>query len=325
MLDLTRLKVFREVAIHGSFTKAAEAMGYTQPSISHQVAQLERELSAQLFERQARRVTLTPAGEVFLRHVQAVLIQLADAEREVAETAGTGGRLLRLASFPTAAATLIPPAAADFRARHPRGELRLTEADPPLSVPALLAGEHDLAVIYDYPALGAAVDPALELEPLCLDHMVVALPPGHGAASSAQVTLAGLATAQWIAPHSSICRDAFEFTCRSAGFAPAVVSETNDYQAMQGLVAAGVGVALLPRLAVAVSHRPDVILRPLDSTVIERVTFIATRSGAYRSPLVTAFRAALRIAASTVAAPGLPLEIFEPEHVTAQPAGRPRM
>jgi len=159
MLDLTRLKVFREVAIHGSFTKAAEAMGYTQPSISHQVAQLERELSAQLFERQTRRVTLTPAGQVFLRHVQTVLVQLADAEREVAETAGTGGRLLRLASFPTAAATLIPPAAADFRARHPRGELRLTEADPPLSVPALLAGEHDLAVIYDYPVLGAAVDP----------------------------------------------------------------------------------------------------------------------------------------------------------------------
>src|SRR5215472_6022223 len=314
MLDLTRLKVFRAVAVHGSFTKAAAALGYAQPSVSHQVAQLERELSVQLFERQARRVTLTPAGQVFLRHVQAVLVQLADAEREVAETARTGGRLLRLASFPTAAATLMPAAVATFRAQRPGSELRLTEADPPASVPALLAGEHDLALTYDYPVLGAAVDPALDLEPLCLDHMVVALPPGHGAASSAQVTLAGLATAQWIAPHSSICRDAFEFTCRSAGFAPAVVSETNDYQAMQGLVAAGVGVALLPRLAVAMSQRPDVILRPLDRTVIERVTFIATRSGAYRSPLVTAFRAAL---------PGLPLEMFEPEHDTAQRAGHP--
>ena len=325
MLDLTRLKVFRAVASYGSFTKAAEAMGYSQPSISHQVAQLERELSAQLFERQARRVTLTPAGKVFLRHVQAVLVQLADAEREVAETARTGGRLLRLASFPTAAATLMPPAVAAFRARQPGSELRLTEADPPVSVPALVAGEHDLAVTYDYPVLGAAADPALELEPLCLDHMVVALPPGHGAASSGRVTLAGLATAEWIAPHSSVCRDALEFACRSAGFAPAVVSETNDYQAMQGLVAAGVGVALLPRLAVAVSRRPDVILRPLDNTVIERVTFIATRAGAYQSPLVTAFRAALRMAAATVAAPGLPLEMFEPEQDTAQPADRPGM
>src|SRR5215469_14636458 len=149
MLDLTRLKVFRAVASYGSFTKAAEAMGYSQPSISHQVAQLERELSAQLFERQPRRVALTPAGEVFLRHVQAVLI----------------------------------------RAQQPGSELRLAEADPPVSVPALLAGEHDLAVTYDYPVLGAAADLALELEPLCLDHMVVALPPGHGAASSGRVTL----------------------------------------------------------------------------------------------------------------------------------------
>ena len=219
MLELTRLKVFREVAIHGSFTKAAEAMGYAQPSISHQVAQLERELSAQLFERQPRRVTLTPAGKVFLRHVQAVLVQLADAEREVAETAGTGGRLLRLASFPTAAATLMPAAVGAFRAQQPGSELRLTEADPPASVPALLAGEHDLAVIYDYPMLGAAADPALELEPVCLDQMAVVLPPGHSAAASGQVTLAALATAPWIAPHSSVCRDAFEFACRRAGFA----------------------------------------------------------------------------------------------------------
>ena len=124
-------------------------------------------------------------------------------------------------------------------------------------------------------------------------------------------------------PHSSVCRDAFEFACRSAGFAPTVVSETNDYQAMQGLVAAGVGVALLPRLAVATSHRPDVALRPLDSTVIERITFIATRAGGYRSPLVTAFRAALRMAASAVAAPELPLEMFEPQHNTDRaPSGR---
>jgi len=151
------------------------------------------------------------------------------------------------------------------------------------------------------------------------------LPPEHGAASSSHVTLADLATAQWIAPHSSVCRQAFEFACRGAGFAPAVASETNDYQAMLGLVAAGVGIALLPRLAVAVSRRPDVILRPLDSTVIERVTFIATRSGAYRSPLVTAFRAALRVAASAVAAPGLPLEMFEPEHDIVQSAGHPGM
>jgi DNA-binding transcriptional LysR family regulator len=100
------------------------------------------------------------------------------------------------------------------------------------------------------------------------------------------------------------------------------VGSRSGYERSRGRGLAGVGVALLPRLAVAVSRRPDVILRPLDNTVIERITFIATRAGAYQSPLVTIFRAALRMAAATVAAPGLPLEMFEPERDTAQPAGR---
>jgi DNA-binding transcriptional LysR family regulator len=317
MLDLTRLRVFREVAVRGSFTKAAEALGYAQPSISHHVAQLERELHAQLFERQPRQVRLTPAGQVFLRHVQDVLVQLGDAEREVAEAVRTGGRLLRLASFTAAAATLMPAAVAAFRARRPGTELRLTEADPPVSLPALIEGEHDLALVYDYPALKAQTDPAVELEPLSLDHMAVVLSPDHPAAASDRVELADLSTTPWIAPHGSVCRDAFDLACRGAGFSPIVASETNDYLAMQGLVAAGAGAALLPRLAVAAPHRPDVVLRPLAGAVIERVTFIATRAGAYRSPLVEAFRDALRVAASTTAAPGLPLEVFDPEHAIA--------
>ena len=129
MLELTRLKVFREVASLGSFTKAAETLGYAQPSISHHVAQLERELGTQLFERQARRVQLTPAGEVLLGHVRSVLIQLADAEREVAETARLGGRVLRVTAFPTAAATLIPAAVAAFREGSPRVGLGQAKID----------------------------------------------------------------------------------------------------------------------------------------------------------------------------------------------------
>jgi DNA-binding transcriptional LysR family regulator len=313
MLELTRLKVFREVASLGSFTKAAETLGYAQPSISHHVAQLERELGAQLFERQARRVRLTPAGQVFLGHVRSVLVQLADAEREVAETAGAGGRSLRVAAFPTAAATLMPSAVAAFRDASPGVDLRLTEGDPPESGPALVAGDHDLALVYDYPALGAAQEPGIDLEPLFVDHMALALPAAHPLAGADSIGLDALRQEPWLAPHSSLCRDAFDFACRSAGFAPQVVSETNDYMAMQGLVAAGVGVALLPRLAVAMSRRRGVVLLPLSQLVIERVTFIATRSGAYRSPVADAFRAALRQAVCDVADPDLPLETFEPE------------
>jgi DNA-binding transcriptional LysR family regulator len=317
MLGLTRLKVFREVACLGSFTKAAETLGYAQPSISHHVAQLERELGAQLFERQARRVQLTPAGQVFLGHVQSVLIQLADAEREVAETAKVGGRVLRVVAFPTAAATLIPPAVAAFRDGLPEVDLRLTEADPPESVPALVAGDHDLALVYDYPALGSNPEAGADLEPLFVDHMAVAVPAAHPLATSGSVRLEQLSHETWLAPHSSVCRDAVDFACRKAGFVPDVVSETNDYMAAQGLVASGVGVALLPRLAVAMSRRPGVALLPLSEPVIERVTFIATRSGAYRSPLTDAFRAVLRQAVAGVSDPVLPLEEFEPRQAVA--------
>ena len=318
MLELTRLKVFREVACLGSFTKAAETLGYAQPSISHHVAQLERELGAQLFERQARRVQLTPAGQVFLGHGQSVLIQLADAEREVAETAKVGGRVLRVAAFPTAAATLIPAAVAAFREGSPKVDLRLPEADPPESMPALVAGDHDLALVYDYPALGGSPEPGVDLEPLFVDHMAVAGPAAHPLAGSGSVRLEQLSRETWLAPHSSVCRDAVDFACRKAGFVPDVVSETNDYMAAQGLVAAGVGVALLPRLAVAMSRRPGVALLTLSELVIERVTFIATRSGAYRPPLTDAFRATLRQAVAGISDPDLPLEDFEPQAVAAR-------
>jgi DNA-binding transcriptional LysR family regulator len=325
MLELTRLKVFREVASLGSFTKAADVLGYAQPSISHHIAQLERELGAQLFERQPRRVQLTPAGEVFLRHAQSVLIRLADAEREVAETVQAGGRRLRLAAFPTAAATLMPVAAGTFRAEKPGVDLRLTEADPPAALPSLLAGDQDLALVYDYPVLGELSEAAAELEPLFADHMTAALPSGHPYADAAQVPLESLSGDRWVTPHSSVCREAIVFACRSAGFAPTVVTETNDYMAMQGLVAAGVGIALMPRLATAIAQRPGVVFRPLAETVIERVTFIATRAGAYRSPVLDAFRAALRAAVTSAdEAAALSLEAFDPGQAFSSqvPAGR---
>jgi DNA-binding transcriptional LysR family regulator len=321
MLDLTRLRVFREVATLGSFTRAAESLGYTQPSVSHHIAQLERELGAQLFERQPRRVRLTAAGQVFLGHAQAVLVRLIDAQREVAETAQAGGGLLRVAAFATAAATLIPAAAGAFRRRLPSVKLRFTEADPQDALPRLLAGDQDLAIVYDYPALGERPGPAADLEPMFADHMAVALPSGHPMAGAASVPLAALGQDDWIVPHDSVCRDAVVFACRNAGFTPAVVSETNDYLAMQGLVAAGLGVALLPRLAGTVPQRPGVLLRPLADPVIDRVTFVASRPGAYRSPVMDAFRAALRDALAQPAGlgTGLPLEAFDPQQAAARP------
>jgi DNA-binding transcriptional LysR family regulator len=311
MIEVTRLKVFREVARRESFTATAEALHMSQPSVSNQIAQLEREVGARLLERGARRVRLTPAGEVLIGHVEAILLRLGDAQREVSETARIGVRRLRVAAFPTAAATLLPPAIAAFRGRLPEVDLALVEADPPVSLPALLAGEHDMVVVYDYPALSSSQPDGVDLEPLFVDQMAVAVPADHPLAAQPQVTLGDLARERWCAPNPCLCRDAFEFACRRAGFSPEVVSQTNDYMAMQGLVASGVGIAVLPRLAAAIAVRPGVAVRPLAPRTLERVTFIASRAGFRQTAAAAAMRSALRSASTRVGVHDLPLETFD--------------
>src|SRR5579875_1542255 len=311
MIEATRLRVFREVARRESFTATAEALHMSQPSVSNQVAQLEREVGARLLDRGTRRVRLTPAGEVLLGHVEAVLLRLADAQREVAETVRVGVRRLRVAAFPTAAATLLPPAVAEFRKGLPDVELALIEADPPVSMPALLAGDHDIVLVYDYPALSAPAPSGVDLEPLFVDQMAVALPADHPFVGYSEVTLGDLADERWCAPNPCLCRDAFEYACRRAGFTPHVVSQTNDYLAMQGLVASGVGIAVLPRLAAAIAIRPGVAVRPLAPRTLERVTFLGSRAGFAQTAAASALRAALRAASTRIGRDELPLETFD--------------
>ena len=322
MLESTRLRVFYEVARSGSFTAAANALGYTQPAISHQIAQLEKELGAQLVERGSRRLRLTPAGEVLFDHARSILASLADAERHLAETIEAGGRQLHIAAFPTASATILPPAVSRFRAANPAVELRLTEAEPPLAIPYLMDGACELALIYRYPLLRAPEESGVDLDAVFADQMALALPADHALAPASAVSLVELAAEPWVAAHDTACRDAFVHACRTAGFQPRVVSETNDYAAMQGLVAGGVGVGLVPRLAAGLSNHPGVVLRPLAERLIERVTFIATRSGAYRSPAAQVITSLLHQEVREATPSGLPLEPLEVE--TPTPTSRRR-
>lgn len=323
MIELTRLRAFHEVARRASFTSAAAALGFSQPAISHQIAQLEREVGTTLVERSARRVRLTPAGEVLLGHVEAILARLADAERELAEVAHLGHRRLQVAAFATAATTVLPPAVGAFRRRLPQVALTLIEADPADSLPGLLAGEHDAALTYDYPSLASPQHEGLELDPLFVDQMCVALPVGHPLAARDDVPLTALADEPWAAPHHTVCRDALELACRTAGFAPRVMSQTNDYMVMQGLVAAGAGVAVMPRLAAAITVRPGVVVRPLLGEPLERVTFLATRSGTADTPVLAALAEELVAAIAQVSPFGLPLEAFEAEGAHDRSAARP--
>src|SRR5438067_1527521 len=153
MLDVKRLRVLREVARTGSFSAAAEELGYTQPAVSQQISALEREAGTRLLQRGARGVTLTDAGRTLVEHADAILARLSVAEDELEAIAGLRGGRLRLASFPTAGATLVPLAIAMFSDRHPDVELSLIEAEIEESLPRLKAGELDVALIFEYSSL----------------------------------------------------------------------------------------------------------------------------------------------------------------------------
>ncbi len=295
-MDTTRLRVFREVVRQGSFTGAATALHVSQPAVSQHIAKLEQELGCPLLERTSRRVRTTPAGEVFLRHVETLLTRIDDARRELAALTRSDAGQLRLTVFPSAAASFVPAVVGAFREAFPKVRVSLSEADPPVALPRLLAGDTDLAVVYDYPIVGGTRDPRTADTVIMKDRMAVAVPRDDALAHPRLIPLDALADRQWIAPGPSMCRDAFDEACRRAGFAPDVVSETNDYQAMLGLVEAGVGIAIVPRMFAATARRQTVALRSLTASRLERVVSVVCRAGAPMTPAMEAMGSMLRAA-----------------------------
>jgi DNA-binding transcriptional LysR family regulator len=283
-IDTTRLRVFREVVERGSFTAAAVALNISQPAVSQHVAKLEQETGCALLERSSRRVRLTQAGEVYLGHVQSLLAGLDEAHRELAALAGAATGQLRMAAFPSAAATVVPPVIGAFHQNMPKVRIGLHEADPPVSLPKLIAGDLDLVLAYDYPMLGVPRDPRVVWQVVALDAMAAALPTGHPLSAQDRIGLAQLAGQRWAAPHHAVCRDALELACRKAGFQPDIVAETNDYTAMLGMVASGVGVAVVPRLLTSGTLPGGVVLRPLDGTRLVRTLAVVRRVAGDQTP-----------------------------------------
>src|ERR671937_40243 len=198
MLDVRRMRILREVAARGSFSAAAEALAYTQSAISQQIAALEREVGTKLVERNARGIRLTDAGEALVRHTEAVLANLAEAEAELEAIAGLRGGRVRLASFPSAGSAIVPQAIANFRSRHPAVELSLIEAEPDESLPRLRAGELDVALTYSPSLVNEESLRGLDIEHLLDDPFYLVLPAGHPLASKAKVRLKDLAGEPWI-------------------------------------------------------------------------------------------------------------------------------
>lgn len=258
MLDLKRLRILREVAQRGSFSAAADALYVSQSAISQQIAALEAEVGSPLLLRLRGGPVLTDAGALLVSHADAAIARLEQAERELAELSGMRAGQLRLVSFASASATIVTAAAARFRERYPEIRLSLTEADPEESIPRLKRGDFDIAIVYDFELHPFSPDRDLVLTPLLVEQMHAGLPADHPLAGGSSLRLEQLASEPWLCGSSeSSCRQLTIRSCEQAGFSPDISYESNDYTVMQALVAAGMGVTLLPDLALLMRN-PDI-------------------------------------------------------------------
>jgi len=279
MMNLGRLKVLQEVVNRGSFSSAAHALSYTQSAVSQAVARLEAETGATLVIRDRRGVRVTAAGATLVEHADAIFAQVEAAEADLAAVLGLRGGVLRVASFPSAGATLIPAAVATFRERHPGVSLTLAEGEPEEIAPRLRAGEFDLALLFEFPGVRERPGTGLRTFQLLEDPMHVALPADHPLAAKPALALSDLREEDWVQTSAaSPCARHVVRSCLGAGFEPHVTFETDDYETIQGLVAAGVGVALVPRLALTRLHS-GIVVRELAPRSPARRVIAATKVG----------------------------------------------
>jgi DNA-binding transcriptional LysR family regulator len=284
MLNLGRLKVLSEVLGRGSFSAAAEALSYTQSAVSQAVARLEAETGATLVVRDRRGVRPTAAGATLVEHAEAIFAQVEAAEADLAAVLGVRGGRLRVASFPSAGATLMPLAVATFRRRHPEVSLTLAEGEPEQIAPRVRAGEFDLALLFEFPGARERTGVGLRSVLLLEDPMHVALPAAHVLAAKPALTLADLRHEDWVQTSaSSPCARHVVRSCLAAGYEPNATFESDDYETVQGLVAAGVGVALIPRLALTRVH-PGIVVRALAPRSPARKVVAATMAGPGTAP-----------------------------------------
>jgi DNA-binding transcriptional LysR family regulator len=299
-LDVGSLRLIRAIADAGSITAAAASLGYTQPAVSQHVTRLERRLGTALLERHPRGVRLTEAGRVLARYGGTVSASLDAAQREVSALAGLSSGRVRLVSFPSAAATLVPAALVQLREEAPGVEVAFTEAEPPQSILSLREGRSDVVLAFDYPSSTEPTEPhltGLHRRRLLSDPCVLAVADDDPRAERRQLHLRDLVGERWITGCPR-CRGHLMASCAAAGFTPHIVFETDDYVATLAFVAAGLGVALLPGLVSPVAARhPGVRVRSVGGAS-RRSVFALTTPDLLRVPAVAATIDALADAAT---------------------------
>jgi molybdate transport repressor ModE-like protein len=294
-LDVPRLRLLREVALRGSIAAAAREVGLTPSAVSQQLTILEREAGTALLDRSRRGVLLTGAGHALAGRARAIAELLeearADLDRLTGELAGT----VRLGTVASAAGALVSPAATRLQDEHPELDLSVTVVDPARSIDQLLQGDLDIAVVDIYDGVPVPLPDYLIATDLCTEPLMLVGPPGKFAARS-RIRLGALAEQNWVMPPAeAACGQAVRFACRAEGFEPRVRWETDDMWLLVRAVAAGHGIAVLPRLAVAESVA-EVVVRPLFEPKLTRRLLALTRSSAQSRSVVRATITALQTA-----------------------------
>lgn len=294
MIDLRRLTVLRAVERYGTVTAAAEAVHLTPSAVSQQVRQLARELGVALLEPQGRRVRLTPAARALLQHADAIeeLWQRTQADLHATD-AGQPNGVLRAAGFPTAASTLLAPMVVRMQREWPSLTVRLREAEPLDCFDLLFSGDTDVAVVEAVLGSPPLDDPRFEQRPLLDDPFDLLTHPGHPLAGSSPA-IEDLATEAWVLDKPGGCsaRQHVMSACHSAGFTPAVAHEAREWSIVATLVAHGLGVALVPRLAQLPPHL-DLVRTPLSGRVPSRRFLGVVRRGSDGHPAIAAALALL--------------------------------
>lgn len=274
LLNANRLQVLHTVARLGSLTAAAAELNYTTSAVSQQISQLERETGTVLVERHARGVRLTEPGRVLATHAATVLADLDAAEAALAAvTEGQEGRL-RFGSFPSVNAVLMPRAVVQFQRSHPKVDVHLRELERNEAMRAVQDHELDLALVYEFPGVPLPVATDVDLVPLLTDPLYVMLDAGNPLAEG-DLALADLADQPWIqgVDHGSTV-NVLPTACRNAGFEPVIRFRTGDQVTVQGLVAAGIGVALTPWSTISMLPS-GVVARPLREPSLVRTVMAA--------------------------------------------------
>ncbi|MFD8740251.1 LysR family transcriptional regulator [Streptomyces sp. NPDC059618] len=285
MLDLQRLRALHAVSVHGTVGAAAAALGYTPSAVSQQIAKLERETRTILLERRGRGVRLTEQAEQLASTAQELLAIVERAETDLEERRGMPAGRLTVAAFASAARGLMPAVLADLAVRHPALDTRLTEIDPHLSVDLVARGAVDMAVAHDWDISPLPAPPGVEQAVIGDDLCDLLVPAGHPFAGRASVRREDLGGQRWICqPPGRVCHDWLVRTLRVAGSEPDIVHQAEENPTLVALVAAGLGVALIPRLGRG-PLPAGVVEVALDPLPVRRL-YALWRAGAARRPAI---------------------------------------